>query len=164
MRPPAEDRTLVDRKGDVSDTTACRMVQQELAQRFGDRIDCLGWPYTEGETKYLIGCCDFMIGARMHACIAAISQGIPTVTLAYSKKAQGVMGHLGKWAPVHDLRRHTVSECIDLIDRWYEARSEVRAALLPIVARVRAEVERFFTECLPSTILDCVGVRSMRAS
>ncbi len=159
-KPPAQVHKRVDRKGDVTDTAACRLVQEELEPRFGDRIHCLGWPYTEGETKYLIGSCDFMIGARMHACVASISQGIPTVTLAYSKKAQGVMGHLGRWAPVVDLREHTVDECIEFIDRWYEMRSEVRAALAPIVARVRTEVGRFFTECLPSAILDSATLGS----
>lgn len=145
---------------DVSDTAACRLVWMELAQRFGDRVGCLGWPYTESETKFLIGRCEFVIGARMHACIAAISQGVPTMTQAYSKKARGVMGYIGEWAPVQDLRSGSISQFVEQIDRWYERRSEVRAALLEVMPRIRAEVERFFAECLRPTILDLAGRES----
>jgi len=42
----------------------------------------IGWPYGPSETKFLIGHCDFFVGARMHACIAAVSQYVPAVTLA----------------------------------------------------------------------------------
>ena len=45
--------------------------------------------------KYLIGQCDFFVGSRMHSCIAAVSQCVPAVSIAYSDKFIGVMATLG---------------------------------------------------------------------
>ena len=47
--------------------------------------------YTCSELKALIGACDLFIGARTHATIASTSQGVPTIALAYSTKAFGIM-------------------------------------------------------------------------
>lgn len=146
--PPPSDPSLYRRTGDVSDTLACRTVRQTLPVGLADRVGCLGWPYNESETKYLIGTCNFMIGARMHACISAVSQAIPTVTLAYSDKAAGVMGHVGPYAPVIDLRRHSVRDCVESIDHWYARRHELRAGLPEIASRLRAQVDQFFDACL----------------
>lgn len=50
------------------------------------------------QLKYLIGLCRYFIGARTHSTIAALSQGVPTVSIAYSTKAKGInkdlFGHL----------------------------------------------------------------------
>ena len=45
--------------------------------------------------KAVIGQCDFFIGSRMHACIAALSQGVPCVGVAYSMKFAGVFDTVG---------------------------------------------------------------------
>lgn len=47
--------------------------------------------YSCEELKGAIGACDLFIGARTHATIAAASQGVPTLALAYSAKAYGIM-------------------------------------------------------------------------
>jgi polysaccharide pyruvyl transferase WcaK-like protein len=44
------------------------------------------------EAKSFIGSLDFFIGARMHACIAAFSTGVPVFPLAYSRKFNGLFG------------------------------------------------------------------------
>jgi polysaccharide pyruvyl transferase WcaK-like protein len=45
--------------------------------------------------KTYIAGMDFFLGARMHACIAAFSAGVPVVPLAYSRKFAGLFGSLG---------------------------------------------------------------------
>jgi hypothetical protein len=44
--------------------------------------------------SYIAGL-DFFIGARMHACIAAFSSGVPVIPMAYSRKFSGMFGTLG---------------------------------------------------------------------
>lgn len=44
--------------------------------------------------SYIAGL-DFFMGARMHACIAAFSSGVPVVPMAYSRKFAGLFGSLG---------------------------------------------------------------------
>lgn len=47
------------------------------------------------EAKTYIAGMDFFMGARMHACIAAFSSGVPVVPMAYSRKFAGLFGSLG---------------------------------------------------------------------
>lgn len=47
------------------------------------------------EAKSYIAGMDFFAGARMHACIAAFSSGVPVVPMAYSRKFAGLFGTLG---------------------------------------------------------------------
>ena len=56
-----------------------------LAPRFTD----------PSEAKSYIAGLDFFAGARMHACIAAFSSGVPVVPMAYSRKFEGLFGTLG---------------------------------------------------------------------
>ena len=48
-----------------------------------------------GAAKSYIAGLDFFTGARMHACIAAFSSGVPVVPMAYSRKFAGLFGTLG---------------------------------------------------------------------
>lgn len=50
---------------------------------------------TPSEAKSYIAGLDFFAGARMHACIAAFSSGVPVVPMAYSRKFAGLFGTLG---------------------------------------------------------------------
>jgi len=47
------------------------------------------------EAKTYIASMDFFMGARMHACIAAFSSGVPVIPMAYSRKFEGLFGTLG---------------------------------------------------------------------
>lgn len=47
------------------------------------------------EAKSYIAGLDFFMGARMHACIAAFSSGVPVVPMAYSRKFSGLFGTIG---------------------------------------------------------------------
>ena len=42
------------------------------------------------QLKYIISECRFLLAARTHATIAAFSSGVPTVSIAYSVKAEGI--------------------------------------------------------------------------
>jgi len=49
---------------------------------------------TPSEAKSFISGMDFFTGARMHACIAAFSSGVPVLPMAYSRKFNGLFGSL----------------------------------------------------------------------
>lgn len=135
-----------------NDTIACRLVMDEFKTKYGDRVGCVGWPRTAGETKYLIGRCDFFIGARMHACIAGVSQALPTVSLAYSKKVAGVMGHLGITDAVIDLREETVDSCLQKVERLFQQRLELRARLQASLPAVVRSAQDFFSVSLRQAV------------
>jgi colanic acid/amylovoran biosynthesis protein WcaK/AmsJ len=71
-----------------------RDANQEVIQRMksSNRVVALRDEYTAPEIKAVIGRCDAFIGCRMHALIAAVSQAVPTLPLAYSPKTMDVIG------------------------------------------------------------------------
>jgi polysaccharide pyruvyl transferase WcaK-like protein len=64
-----------------------------LAKRLtdlGSRVRVVPGGMNAVQLKYIIGRCRFFIGARTHATIAAMSMGVPTLSIAYSIKALGI--------------------------------------------------------------------------
>jgi colanic acid/amylovoran biosynthesis protein len=55
-----------------------------------ENVSVLGGNLTAAETKWVISKCAAFAGARTHSTIAAISTCVPTLSLAYSRKAQGL--------------------------------------------------------------------------
>lgn len=66
----------------------------DLAEEFPDVTVAPAFE-TPSEAKSYIAGLDFFMGARMHACIAAFSTGVPVVPMAYSRKFEGLFGTLG---------------------------------------------------------------------
>ena len=94
------------------------------------------------ELKYVIGRTDFFIGSRLHACIAALSQGIPTIGIAYSQKFVDVFGSLGCSDFVIDGRCVTEEQAIDTIVHRLKIRVELHSR---IQTRLRAAVNKIDT-------------------
>ena len=138
--------------GEESDLALAKRLHQEAASIWGERVLIVDQPYSAPELKWIIGHCDFFVGARMHACIAAASQAIPTVTLAYSKKAEGVMGMLEPRPPVVDLRSQRLEGVLRELDRTYAEREHIHSALVPAVERAQQRVREFFARDLPDAL------------
>jgi len=67
-----------------------RKVAQACPAIAGVRPYCLGDELSAAETKWVISRCAVFAGARTHSTIAAISSAVPTLSLAYSRKARGL--------------------------------------------------------------------------
>lgn len=123
--------------GDLeSDPGACEAIFNKLRPKYEGRIGIARGSYRYDEIKYLIGMSDFFVGARMHACIGAISQHIPTVSIAYSDKFAGVMQAIGAGDLVVDPRRMNLEEMIATLGHAYDRRESVRSQLekrMPVV-------------------------------
>lgn len=65
-----------------------------LAEEFPGTVLAPDFPHPSAAKSYIAGL-DFFTGARMHACIAAFSSGVPVVPMAYSRKFHGLFGSLG---------------------------------------------------------------------
>ncbi|MEM1232541.1 MAG: polysaccharide pyruvyl transferase family protein [Pseudomonadota bacterium] len=85
----------------------------------------------EAAKSYIAGL-DFFAGARMHACIAAFSSGVPVVPMAYSRKFEGLFGTMGYGHTV-DCTAESAEEIVARVLAGYEGRaglaSEAAAAL-----------------------------------
>lgn len=129
-----------------SDPIACRHVFTQLNSTYPGRIRLIEGPYDQGEIKYVIGQCDFFIGSRMHSCIAALSQNVPAVGLAYSKKFHGVFDSIGLAECVADATRLDQNGILRKIHAAFEHRHQIRTLLTDVTARVRRDVMNIFTD------------------
>src|SRR5215813_2236409 len=109
-----------------SDSVVCRQIWEELKEKYGMRLSVLRGTYDQSELKYVIGQCDFFVGSRMHACIAAVSQGVPAVSIAYSDKFKGVMEKIGVGSAVADARRLDGHAILKVVERAFDQRGEIR--------------------------------------
>jgi polysaccharide pyruvyl transferase WcaK-like protein len=80
------------------------------------------------EAKTFIAGLDFFAGARMHACIAAFSAGVPVVPLAYSRKFSGLFGALGYDWVVDCTQVDARTACAAVLD-GFDRRAELAAAV-----------------------------------
>lgn len=62
----------------------------ERSRELGDSVTMMPQDLNAAQTKYVISQLRFFMGARTHATIAALSSGVPTVSIAYSVKARGI--------------------------------------------------------------------------
>jgi colanic acid/amylovoran biosynthesis protein len=128
-----------------SDTKACLRIFQELQPEFGERLHVINEDFNQHEIKYVIGQCDFFLGSRMHACIAALSQSIPAVCLAYSRKFIGVMESIGCAELVSDLGAQDTEATLADIRRIFASRSRIRDSLNKTIPEVKHGVLGLFT-------------------
>lgn len=131
-----------------SDPAASSKVYGLLKDRYKDRLFVLTGEYREFEIKGIIGCCDFFIGSRMHACIAAISQGIPTAAVAYSKKFLGVFKGVGLEKMVIDARTLDLDEAIQSIVDLYRRRNSERESMKQKIDQAQMQVRQTFSRLL----------------
>ena len=125
-----------------SDPLACRALRAELPRRDLERVEVLPAGLDQSETKWVLGQLDWFCGTRMHACIGALSSGVPAAGVAYSPKTRGVFETCGQGERVADLRRGTAAELVELLWRAWEERAQAAAVLaerLPEVRRTCAE-------------------------
>jgi polysaccharide pyruvyl transferase WcaK-like protein len=122
------------------DLAACQRISQKLNGRFGEKLGIVRRSFNQSELKYIIGSCDFFVGSRMHACIAALSQAVPAVSVAYSDKFVGVMETIGLEYAVADARHLDENEVLAVVEHCFDRRSEIRNGLLERMTRIKSSV------------------------
>lgn len=106
--------------------------------------------------KAFIANLDFFVGARMHACIAAFSSGVPVMPMAYSRKFAGLFGSLG-YHQTLDCRSLQAKALEDAVVSGFESRvqmkEEVAGALQTGLRRLRR-----FEVALEQLVAECASV------
>ena len=101
---------------------------------------------TASQIKGIIAGCDYFIGCRMHALIAAISSTVPTLCLAYSSKVMEVIGKDLDCHHVIDVRRIGPDEfeqqCINHLEQVISNSSDISSKLSEAIKQVRKKSEQ----------------------
>lgn len=132
--------------GSQCDSAVSREIYDRFKDQYAGNIGFVRGKYNQNEIKYIIRFCDFFIGSRMHACIAAISQSIPAVPLAYSDKFAGVMESVGAGSAVLDARNMGEDEIIRAVGKAFDVRGEMRRRLSERIPQVRKMILGLFSD------------------
>lgn len=127
-----------------SDPAACMEVLRRISPDQKSRVHLVTEQYDQNNIKGVIGLCDFFIGSRMHSCIAAISQEIPTVAVAYSKKFIGVFNSADLGDMVVDARELDSEAALTGIFDRFAKRMECSERITGRIAALKDEIERVF--------------------
>jgi polysaccharide pyruvyl transferase WcaK-like protein len=131
-----------------SDVDACERLRRDLAGAAAERVlvaPAFGDPC---QAKWVVGRTDWFCGTRMHACIAALSQGVPTLGLAYSDKALGVFETADAGDALFDARRLGAREIAERVETSLRGRAESAAALARARPRLDSALSQQFDAML----------------
>jgi polysaccharide pyruvyl transferase WcaK-like protein len=93
------------------------------------------------ESLALVGGCDLMVAARLHALIYAAICGVPPVAVSYDPKVDALMEQLS--LPVATtLDSLDVGELSDAIRDAWRSRAEIRDVLVERIGRLRSAAMR----------------------
>ncbi|MCU0839474.1 MAG: polysaccharide pyruvyl transferase family protein, partial [Rhodospirillales bacterium] len=162
-------RTLVRRFAAVADAEI-HLVSHVISERFvveddfrvsealaGEFPGVILTPRFHGPSaaKSYISGLDFFCGARMHACIAAFSSGVPTVPIAYSRKFTGLFHSLG-YAAIADCRTQSTAEAAETVLAAFADREHLRGL---VAAGNTAAAGRLaaYEAALAKTLADVAG-------
>jgi len=112
----------------------------EVAGKYGRDVTVL-IPKDLSEARSMISSSEIVIGSRMHACLNALSTGVPAIPWAYSRKFAPLMKDLG-WTAGFDLRSEELPAqgTLDFL-------AETDPGVLRLAAhKVRAEAELRLSE------------------
>lgn len=114
---------------------------QALAAEFAGTVLAPAFDSPSQAKTYIAGL-DFFMGARMHACIAAFSSGVPVVPMAYSRKFAGLFGTIGYERTVDCTTE--ASEAIEAkIFAAFAARDALKAEAAAALTRGREKLARY---------------------
>jgi polysaccharide pyruvyl transferase WcaK-like protein len=93
---------VIDSPDPDNDVPASEKLAALLEERGHERPEIIV-PKSLGDARLHISSANVVIGARMHACLNALSLGVPAIPLSYSRKFEPLLSQLG-WRPGVDLR------------------------------------------------------------
>jgi len=130
------------------DLEACQRVFELYRNDYPDRVHLVATRLDQSELKQVIGRCGFFVGSRMHACIAALSQGIPAIGVAYSRKFAGVFASVGMETLVVDGCMASNAEALQLIADRFASLSLYRDRLAAEIPQATGPLHGMFAGIL----------------
>jgi polysaccharide pyruvyl transferase WcaK-like protein len=123
----------VNKQDDGNDAAVCRALAERLPTE--GRVAMIDSSYNSRQMKYVISNCDYFIGARTHSTIAALSSGVPTLSIGYSVKAWGintdVFGHTDHVLPIDALNAESLLRGLNLLRGRHDAITRTLRSRMP---------------------------------
>ena len=125
-----------DNQVDIRDEREEAQAVFELVKR-KHKMQVLKGVYTAEEIKGIVSQFDLLIGMRMHICVAAVSEFVPTVAIIYNYKFHGMMEFVGQGEWVCD--KMSKEEIIEKVDNIWKNKERIRHELLDRASQVKSK-------------------------
>lgn len=110
------------------------------------------------DAKSFISSLDILIGSRMHAMIAALTCGVPSIPLAYSRKFKGVFELVG-YKYVIDLQKETTQRALELLKSYIEHYEDLVKNESSALIESKKEIDSTYTT-YENVILQALGIKT----
>lgn len=132
------------------------LVLEEVARRLtgtaASPVHCLPRGLNAREVKWVIAQCRVFAGARTHSTIAALSSGVPTLSIAYSMKARGINEDIfGSLDHLLESSRLDAGEFVGRIGKLITEERRLRDVLraqIPVMRERALQAGSLLRECL----------------
>jgi colanic acid/amylovoran biosynthesis protein len=94
------------------------------------------------DAKTYIAGMDYFVGARMHACIAAFSAGVPVIPMAYSRKFIGLFGSLD-YPYCADCTIDTIDQVLEKVAIGFANRNELKERIVMTQRQLEVKHEKY---------------------
>jgi polysaccharide pyruvyl transferase WcaK-like protein len=122
------------------------LVAKEIAEKYPSCVVVEKFADPVAAKSFISGL-DFFTGARMHACIAAFSSGIPVVPMAYSRKFNGLFKETLGYQPLADCVNQSLDEVFETIVTTYQNRINIAKSIGDILnTKVGDRKEMLYSE------------------
>lgn len=116
-------------------------VADELVLRYPALVRVADFASPSAAKSHISGL-DLVIAARMHACIAAFSSGVPVVPVSYSRKFEGLFGSLG-YARVVPHTGMTTADALEFVMRAVDQREEIKAEVAAGLTQIEPRLDAY---------------------
>ena len=131
---------VIEKSSGHNDLLACHELWEKLGR--DPRVHIIDESCDACEMKDAISRCDFFVGARTHSTIAALSTNVPTLSVAYSRKAYGlnldIFGHTRYVLPAETISKKTLKDTFLQMER---EKIEIVATLKRENVRLRTQAD-----------------------
>jgi glycosyltransferase involved in cell wall biosynthesis/polysaccharide pyruvyl transferase WcaK-like protein len=108
-------------------------------------------PATAAEAKAALAAAEVCVSARMHACVAALSSGVPTVGIGYVGKFSGQFSWYGSLGKVLEYRPDLAAdEVVEAVDAIVTQGADTTGAATTPVDRIRHDYGEMIASCTGS--------------
>ncbi len=130
-------------------------VSAQVHEKAGLSVPVLAAGLAASQIKWMIAKCAVFAGCRTHSTIAALSSGVPTLSLAYSRKARGlnqdIYDSLEYCLDPSDMTADLIAQRLERVLANSPAIRERLAALIPTLKARAFAAGEYLAECLQTS-------------
>lgn len=105
-------------------------------------VKCIESSYSPQENKGILGCCDLVLGVRLHALILACSANVPAIAINYGHKTKGFMESAGLKEFSFDIDQMDYEAVKKQIDVFWENKNKIKEELEQRMRVLKKEAEK----------------------